>query len=186
MSCWVVSIFFILSLYHLRDQLLPDSFEVLLHHLKYKTFFDRYLHLIEQGGLAFADRFFIAYTIIIAAHVVILCIYLPIGVFFVRRDMKPVKKVTKTLKTCILIYLLGLLFITWSLWSLGSGLNQIGRFRANDSFIGFMNFGLGPVTIPMLLMMTLAMTKMIFVAYDSWRAGTFREVFLSKPNIPIG
>ena len=54
----VISMFVIIPLYYMRGQLMPQFAFDLTDWIKYEIFFDRYQFLIEQGGLAFADRFF--------------------------------------------------------------------------------------------------------------------------------
>ena len=168
------------SLYYMRDRFLPEFSYAFADTLKYQIFFDRYLYLIKQGGVEFADRFFIAYTVFIAAHAIVFCIYIPIGSFFVRRDMKPIKQFTKGMKMRVLMCFFALFLSALFIWLQGIGLNQYGRFRANDSYILIMLIPFSALTGGFCLIATLPMAKTIFVAHDTWRDGTFREVFFSQ------
>lgn len=179
-SSYVVLPIFTCSLYYVRERFMPQFFYTFADTLKYEIFFDRYIHLIEQGGLAFADRFFIAYTVVIAACAGAFLIYIPIASFFVRREMKPIKLVNKGMRMRILLGFLVLFISASFIWFQGAGLNQYGRFRADDSYILIMLIPVATFTTGFCLLIIVTITKPIFVAYDAWRDGTFREVFLHK------
>ena len=165
-------------LYYARDQILPHFFFDLADKLKYDIFFDRYLYLIKQGGVEFADRFFIAYAIILVANAIVFIPVFTFGWIFVRRVMTPIKRFNKVMKWVFLASIILLILMANFILTLGDGLNQTGLYRANDWNI-FHALAVGSM-MPGFTFAYLASMKFIFVAYDSWRDGTFREVFFSK------
>ena len=170
----------IFPLYYMRDSILPRFLFELADKLKMELFFDRYLHLIEQGGVGFADRFFIAYAIVFFANALALFIATPIGCFIVRRNMVPVKQVTRLMNIRLLIGLLFIAVIAVHVLGMGNSLNQLGFYRADDHYIGVMLIIAGICQPHLNMLVALVMAKVFFVAYDSWRDGTFREVFFSQ------
>ena len=170
----------IFPLYLVPDKLLPQFFFGLVHHIKYETFFERYLHLIDQGGIAFADRFFIAYGLVLTTNVVVLIIIIPVCYILLRRNMVPLKRATKKIKWCFVRNILILLAYVFYIWNHGYSLNQLGFFRANERYIIIM-LVVGGTALPGInLFFITAIMKFFLTAYDTWRDGTFREVFLSK------
>ena len=164
-------------LYYARDQILPHFFFDLADKLKYDIFFDRYLYLIKQGGVEFADRFFIAYAIILVANAIVFIPVFTFGWIFVRRVMTPIKRFNKLMKWGFLAGIIVLILTVHVTLTLGDGLNHIGLYRANDSTL-FHLLLVGSIS-PSTAFAYLVPMKFIFVAYDTWRDGTFREVFFS-------
>lgn len=176
----IVSFCITFPLYYMRDLLLPQFALNLADKIKYEVFFDRYLYLIDQGGLAFADRFFIAYALILAANSLTLPICIPIGCYVVRRDMKPINRVTTTMKKYVFLYAIILIMHALVILIMGTGADQTGFFRAHDSYT-FVMLIIGGIGMPYTVIWgSLMIMKIVYVAYDAWRDGTFREVFLSK------
>ena len=169
----------IFPLYYLRDSILPQFLFELADKLKMGLFFDRYLHLIEQGGVGFADRFFIAYAIVFFANALALFIATPIGCFIVRRNMVPVKQVTRLMNIRLYLALLFIAVLAAHVLGMGNSLNQLGFYRADDHYIGVMLIVAGICQPHINMNVALIMAKVFFVAYDTWRDGTFREVFFS-------
>ena len=178
-SIWAILTCIIFPLYYMRDALLPQFFFDLAHHLKYETFFDRYQYLIEQGGLAFADRFFIAYGLVLTINIVFLIINLPLCYILLRRNMIPLKRATKKIKWRFVGHIFVVLFFVCYLWTVGNGLNQTGFFRANERYIIMMLFNFGAGLPGISLFIILPIMKFLLSAYDAWRTKTFREVFFS-------
>jgi len=168
------------TLYVMQDRVLPHFLFEWANTIKHQIFFDRYLHLIEQGGLAFADQFFIAYVIVLATHIISFSIFLVPGSFLIRYKMKPVKRITKLMKKRILLFLLASIFMFYAIWTQGQGLDQRGFFRANESAIIGMLIFVGVMQPLFTTALLFPVMKFIFVAYDSWRDGIFREVFFSQ------
>ena len=166
-------------LYYMRDHLLPQFFFDLADKLKYEIFFDRYLYLIKQGGVEFSDRFFIAYAIILVANAIVFIPVFTVGWIFVRREMTPIKRVTKQMKWHFLATIIFLSLMVHFTLFLGDNLDHTGLYRAKD--INIFHLLVAGSLMPSTAFVYLASMKFIFVAYDSLRAGTFREVFLSKP-----
>ena len=165
-------------LYYARDQILPHFFFDLADKLKYDIFFDRYLYLIKQGGVEFADRFFIAYAIILVANAIVFIPVFTFGWIFVRRVMTPIKRFNKVMKWVFLAGIIYLILTVYFTLTLGDGLNHIGLYRANDSTL-FHLLLVGSM-MPSTAFFYLVPMKFIFAAYDSWHDGTFREVFFSQ------
>ena len=178
-SIWGILTCILFPLYYARDTILPQFFFDLAHHLKYETFFDRYQYLIEQGGLAFADRFFIAYGLVLTINVVFLIINLPLCYILLRRNMIPLKRATKKIKWRFVGHIFVVLFFVCYLWTVGNGLNQTGFFRANERYIIMMLFNFGAGLPGISLFIILPIMKVLLSAYDAWRTKTFREVFFS-------
>ena len=164
-------------LYYMRDHILPHFFFDLADKLKYEIFFDCYLYLIKQGGVELADRFFIAYGLILAANAIVFIPVFTFGWIFVRRVMTPIKRFNKPMKWSFLVSIIYLLIVYITL-TLGDCFYQIGLHRANDGTIFYL-LAFGSI-MPSTAFIYLVPMKFIFVAYDSWRDGTFREVFFSK------
>lgn len=179
-SIWGILTCILFPLYYMRDTILPQFFFDLAHHLKYETFFDRYQHLIDQGGLAFADRFFIAYGLVLTTNVATLITILPFGYILVRRNMHPLKRATKKMKWRFVAHIFIVLFFVYYLWTDGDGLNQTGFFRANERYIVMMLFNIGAGLPCISLFINLAIMKVLLSAYDAWRTKTFREVFFPQ------
>ena len=175
----VLSFCFTHLLYYMRDRFLPQSFVDLSNYFKNGIYFDRYQHLIDQGGLAFADRFFIAYGIVLTINIVFLIINLPLCYILLKRNMIPLKRVTKKIKWRFVGHIFVVLFFVYYLWTDGDGLNQTGLFRANERYIIMMLFNFGAGLPGISLFIILPIMKFLLSAYDAWRTKTFREVFFS-------
>ena len=165
-------------LYYARDQILPHFFFDLADKLKYDIFFDRYLYLIKQGGVEFADRFFIAYAIILVANAIVFVPVFTLGWIFVRRVMTPIKRFNKLMYRYFLASIIVLILTVHVTLTLGDTLDHTGLYRVNDSTL-FHLLAVGSI-LPSTAFAYLVPMKFIFAAYDSWRDGTFREVFFSQ------
>ena len=177
-SSMVIFPIIMLLLYYMRDQILPKFLFDLSDTLKYEIFFDRYLYLIKHGGVEFSDRFFIAYAILVTANAIVFIPVFTFGWIFVRRSMTPVERIAKRMKMSLLSSMIILMATALYILIFGDGLNQIGYYRANDRTLFHLLF-VGSI-LPSTAFLHLISMKFIFVAYDSWRDGTFREVVLSK------
>ena len=176
----VLSFCFTHLLYYMRDRFLPQSFVDLSNYFKNGIYFDRYQHLIDQGGLAFADRFFIAYGLILATNVFVLMTFMPIVCVIVRREMKPVRHVSKIMKRYWALHILAVILLAYGVLSMGGYTDQTGVFRAEDSYITLMLLVMGTLAPSSFIFVFFSLIKSVYVAHDAWRDGIFREVFFSK------
>ena len=176
-SAWMISAMIVPPLFYMRDRFLPPFLEDFAYRLKMDIFNDRYLHLIEQGGIGFADRFFIAYAIILSANAAVIVVFtLPMAII-VRRYMVPAKRINKKMIKYFLFFLLFAAFVNIYLYLGGALLNQSGRFRADDSIFTIM-LPVNGIVLPSLQILFLAVNfKMIFTLYDAWRDHNLKGIF---------
>ena len=170
-----------LPLFFWQEVFLPPFFVELAYWLKMEVFFERYLHLIREGGLAFADRLFIAQAIILTINVILVPPYTIAMAILVRRYMAPIRHITKDMKWQLIAALIGFGLIAYINIGFGSGLNQYGFHRAVDGWVSIY-YPIAAILGPPIVILTLAtIFKWIYVLFDGWREGRLRALFSAAP-----
>ena len=124
-----------LPLFFWQEVFLPAFFVELAYWLKMEVFFERYLHLIREGGLAFADRLFIAQAITLTINVILVPPYTIAMAILVRRYMAPIRHITKGMKWQLMAVIFLTALCADFCIGFGRGLNQYGFHRAVDGWV---------------------------------------------------
>ena len=170
-----------LPLFFWQEVFLPPFFVDLAYWLKMEVFFERYLNLIREGGLAFADRLFIAQAIILTINIILVPPYTIAMAILVRRYMAPIKHITKDMKWQLIFVIMGFGLIIDFCIGFGSGLNQYGFHRAVDGWVSIYYPIAAILAPPTTTAMSAVIFKWIYVLFDGWREGRLRALFRAAP-----
>ena len=170
-----------LPLFFWQEVFLPPFFVELAYWLKMEVFFERYLNLIREGGLAFADRLFIAQAIILTINIILVPPYTIAMAILVRRYMAPIKHITKDMKCQLIFVIMGFGLIIDFCIGFGSGLNQYGFHRAVDGWVSIYYPIAAILAPPTTTAMSAVIFKWIYVLFDGWREGRLRALFRAAP-----
>ena len=170
-----------LPLFFWQEVFLPPFFVELAYWLKMEVFFERYLHLIREGGLPFADRLFIAQAIILTINVILVPPYTITAAILVRRYMAPISHITKDMKWQLIFVIMGFGLITNFCIGFGRGLNQYGFHRAVDGWVSISYLIAAILAPPLTTAMSAIIFKWIYVLFDGWREGRLRALFQTDP-----
>ena len=170
-----------LPLFFWQEVFLPPFFVELAYWLKMEVFFERYLHLIREGGLAFADRLFIAQAIILTINVILVPPYTIAMAILVRRYMAPIRHITKGMKWQLMAVILGFGLIAYITIGFGRGLDQNGFHRAVDGWVSIYYPIAAILAPPTTTALSAVIFKWIYVLFDGWREGRLRALFQTAP-----
>lgn len=170
-----------LPLFFWQEVFLPPFFVELAYWLKMEVFFERYLHLIREGGLAFADRLFIAYAIVVTIVSISVLPSTIVCAIVVKKYMVPIKRATKPMWNKFILFSLGTYILSHGYFLFGEGLDDTGLSQATDWYLNF-TYPVLVILLPGLFFVSLANVFIwIYVLFDGWREGRLRALFQTAP-----